>query len=795
MIAQWVCTVPDAMIGDDTLIHETQSISTRGRVRKLRYDFRDLLGGGTPAPIPGKRKRPNTVFYSDKSTLYTTQVGVVSREDLMIFCVRGVVRLPPLSTVQRLIEWNEKFDFGLSLRRCTNPDFISRAVIGEADGDCCGLSRDSVEKSSSWLLPAISVDLDSVLQRIPLPAAGHLLLLTAFKILQRFQQVGLFRQVSSVSNDLLQTDTIDFANFQDTATIFVTHTEDFALDAKLLFSLASRVMDTLYPVSELKKQLLQVILLDLASSRYDRRRAAKIVLRVLGNTQSKDLERSEVTALLLRILSNESELKEINGLLQRYCGSSAEYADLVCDSITSAIKIEPDTSTLALYVDILLQIRGLSGPIPESLTELLGTRSRIARAMLSDIAVLEKIEPLVVRIVEAIEKGVEYGGVVTKLPISSKVIADRTFIALGTTLAISLSAVKALLHFLAIGSPTELSSRIVSSLKMALSGCSTELLIELKPSISALLSANDASVFSVVYSIPLPILLNTINDFLISTSDNFLVDFSRQVSSHDINGIQQIIDDSGVKDLSFLLACFKSYECNGFTKTLERLISAASSSVHVTESVDSDVAMEVVGHSSKSADDESTPSFDLISLNRVVGCILQDARTQHENGIPLVFNLVEKSCCQNKGVVAAMVTKCCLDNGFGDQLIDFILRNDEGLPLERSVVYAVFHTLYKADNSTLSKSIFRSLSRMDVHHAQLNFIFAYGAFRILFRRKFPSWREFLGGLLDFMLIVEGEFDDADIDFLSPCTRSDLAHELPLVLVKIVSSGDIFTFSY
>lgn len=185
------------------------------------------------------------MFYSDKSTRYSTQVGAVPRDDLMILCVRGVVRTPPPSTVQRLIEWNEKFNFGLSLRRCTNPDFISRAVIGEADGDSCGLSRDSVEKSSSWLLPAISVDLDSVLQRIPLPAAGHLLLLTTFKILQRFQQIGLFRRVSSAIDGSVEPDMIDYADFETTATDHIIRSEDFNLDAKLLVSLSSKVRASL----------------------------------------------------------------------------------------------------------------------------------------------------------------------------------------------------------------------------------------------------------------------------------------------------------------------------------------------------------------------------------------------------------------------------------------------------------------------------------------------------------------------------------------------------------------------
>ena len=230
-------------------------MSTRGRVRKLRYDFRDLLGGGiSSAPIPNKRKRSNSVFYSDKSISYSTQVGAISRDDLMILCVRGIIRTPPPTLVQRLIEWNGKFDFGMSLRRCTNPDFISRAVIGEADGDSCGLSRDSVEKSSSWLLPAISVDLDSVLQRIPLPAAGHMLLLTTFKILQRFQQIGLFRSVSSVADSFLQPELIDLEKFENSATSCIVHTEDFILDAKLLVSLSSRVRILLFVIYFMAKR-------------------------------------------------------------------------------------------------------------------------------------------------------------------------------------------------------------------------------------------------------------------------------------------------------------------------------------------------------------------------------------------------------------------------------------------------------------------------------------------------------------------------------------------------------------
>lgn len=212
-------------------------------MRKLRYDFRDLLSSGGISSHPHvKRKRPSSVFYSENNRVYTTQIGAITRDDLMILCVKGVVRNPPPSTVQQLIEWNDKFGFGLSLRRCTNPDFISRALIGEADGSC-SISRDSVEKSSSWLLPAISVDVDSVLQRVPLSAAGHLLLLTCHKVLQRFENIGLFQKLKmeNVTEELFKWDAFDIACFEKGATNYVLQSEDFALDAKLLLSLTSRV--------------------------------------------------------------------------------------------------------------------------------------------------------------------------------------------------------------------------------------------------------------------------------------------------------------------------------------------------------------------------------------------------------------------------------------------------------------------------------------------------------------------------------------------------------------------------
>ena len=44
------------------------------------------------------------------------------------------------------------------------------------------VTRGAVERCAGWLIPAISVDVDVVLLRIPYVACAHLLLMTALKV-------------------------------------------------------------------------------------------------------------------------------------------------------------------------------------------------------------------------------------------------------------------------------------------------------------------------------------------------------------------------------------------------------------------------------------------------------------------------------------------------------------------------------------------------------------------------------------------------------------------------------------
>ena len=554
-------------------------------------------------------------------------------------------------------------------------------------------------------------------------------------------------------------------------------------------------MDTLFPVSELKTQLLRVIVDDLSSLRYERRRAAKVVLRVMRSEQSKDLGRDEMTALLTGILSNEHQLPELSALLHRFCGSSREYASVICNALLQAIHVESDTSTIVSYVDILMGINGLTTQVTEGLFELVGNRSRTAKDLMLDAGFRKSMEQLSLRAVEAIEEGVEYGGVVVKGPVSNETLPGQQFLECSATHVISLSAAKALLLLLSCGLSTELNLRIIPPLKAALSGCSSDQLHVLEPAIVSLLSLNNNYDFSILYEIPFPRLLSIINDSMLSVSDDCLLDFSRRISSsHDMSATRQIIVDSAITDLSYLYTILQSLESNRFTEALEQLLSDPSSRVN-DKDAGIEVAMEV-GGASGAPDDETTAAFDLNSVEAVAINILKDACTQHVNGVPLVFKLVERADCLNKSVLAGVVTQTCLDEGFGDQLIEYLTHNnEEGQPLEKSTLRTVFNILYQVDDSTLSKFVSRSLSRMDAQNAQLNFIYAYGACRILYERKFSAWRELLGSLLDFLLIVEGDFEDADIELLAPISRSDMVIELPTVLVRIISAGGTGTLCY
>ena len=551
-----------------------------------------------------------------------------------------------------------------------------------------------------------------------------------------------------------------------------------------------QVMDTLFPASDLKAPLLQVILTELASLRCERRRAAKIVLRVMGSLQSGELERAELTSLLIGILSNDHQLNELPALLYRFCGASAEYAGVIIDSLLKAIHVERDTSITALYVGILSAVNGLTPQLAENLLELLGNRTRTAKGLLLDSEFYKSMEPILRNTVEAIERGEEYGSIVMRRPILSEEIVELPFLDCSPNNMISINAAKSLFLLLSCGLSTDLCTRSVPILLAVISGCPSEKLNMLEPAIVPILSLNCGGAFSILYALPHHRLLSILNDFLLLASDDFLLDFSGRISiEHDANSIRQIVNDSGISDLSLLCTSLGAFESNHFTDVLKQLLTPPPAKVRIEQS-ESDVAMEIEGDSSRAFSEETVTDFTWDSLEIVAARVLDDARLQHVNGVALLFKLIKRADCHNKGVLAVVVTRCCLDMGFGDQLIDYLHHNDQGPPLERSIMHAIFNTLYEAENTLLSKFISRSLSRIDTQNVQLNFIFSYGACRVLFQRRFSAWRELLGSLLDFLLIVEGDFDDSDLEFLAPSTRSDLANEVPVVLVRIISAGDI-----
>jgi hypothetical protein len=76
-----------------------------------------------------------------------------------------------------------QYDFGSRLRAWENPDFISRALSGDSDGD--HISRRLIERSAEWLIPAISVDAKAIIERVPLEAVAHLYLVISIKICRR----------------------------------------------------------------------------------------------------------------------------------------------------------------------------------------------------------------------------------------------------------------------------------------------------------------------------------------------------------------------------------------------------------------------------------------------------------------------------------------------------------------------------------------------------------------------------------------------------------------------------------
>ena len=199
--------------GNTPVIEEgmNNSVSRSGRQRQLKYKFSDLYDDNyndedikyekaTP-PIIINKEGGNKRTIIVNNVKYTTPLGIPEESEWMYLCVRDVVRKPPEEVINLIKSYDTKYRFGNNLRSCTSPDFIVRAMLGETDADFA--SREMIEECASWVIPTITRDISNILNRMPLVAATHLLLLTGMKIYQRFVSYDIWTAATGTSNHTL----------------------------------------------------------------------------------------------------------------------------------------------------------------------------------------------------------------------------------------------------------------------------------------------------------------------------------------------------------------------------------------------------------------------------------------------------------------------------------------------------------------------------------------------------------------------------------------------------------------
>jgi hypothetical protein len=127
-----------------------------------------------------------------------TRWGIPDSADIVFLPLQLLCRVPPADIIKSVRSWNTKFRFGAQLRQSVDPDFIADVTGGRnSSGDqnsragTAVSSREDVLQSIGWLVPAIVADINNILNRIPMVACIHILLVTLVNVSQKLGQFGV----------------------------------------------------------------------------------------------------------------------------------------------------------------------------------------------------------------------------------------------------------------------------------------------------------------------------------------------------------------------------------------------------------------------------------------------------------------------------------------------------------------------------------------------------------------------------------------------------------------------------
>jgi len=286
------------------------------------------------------------IALSSRTDPYITQYGLPTQDSVMFMNVKDCPRVLSEDITKAMMNSDAKFKLGVKLRSCIDPDFISRTLV-----DC---DEQSMSRDTMWLIPAISEDLDLVLQRLPFQALCHLLRMVTVKVHDRFH-----------SNiwDFNQVDNQDESTFPFFGSVISKHddlftsddnTTDMKLIAALVFKL--QVLFTDYNTNQKSERntVLSIIMSSFEHENFNRRSVCRLFLgyffKVNSKSSSVTYSFDDVTRLGPICCDFMSALKTMYISLNKHNDSDAT---IIIDSVTNCFKSEGNIKVIRTMLQFL----------------------------------------------------------------------------------------------------------------------------------------------------------------------------------------------------------------------------------------------------------------------------------------------------------------------------------------------------------------------------------------------------------------------------------------------------------
>lgn len=700
----------------------------------------------------------------------------------MVLCSH-VARSPPESIIQQLAILNERHNLGASLRRCTDPDFISRAIIGESDGDKQKLTRSSVEKSSSWLLPTIAVDL-SVLNRIPLSGAGHLLLITALRIIQRFDNVGLTRDapVAVTVYKSCTVEQMDVMHFSAEVTAHLLHSEDLLLDTRLLFSLTQKILSLLLAFTAESMELLAVLMEDVKSPVSSHRRAFRMLLAVMATLQTENIDLLNDTSTRTTLLQAFSSTADPLEFLLRLSETSAKYKCIIRGALLEATRVETELSGIG---KLFAHCKSLHASVHEVTAAVLGfcanRRALAAQYYSSEYADVTAVQNVILASLQ------QRSNLHTLIVFESPVSADSaSYIRVPALLGLVHINVLLFCLFAASYNATPLAD-IITVLTAQVSRSQWS---RVTPAYLRLMQSHDPIACTrYVHYFPLEILLALLIANAPSVSNEYFSALSTALESASPQLLKATFNNLGTADTALFIQLWRSrgIQCAWFN-----ILETASTTSSIRCVPDEDMEIATSGECLSLAPEWK----DLSQVSTLCTNALTNATKQGTIGIPALFSTILASESKpQRRLLADSASASCITEGFESALLEYLFCDSP--PVDAEIYTDILVKLLTLPPNLLKSLMMKACATLHrSSNTTVNLLFTFCASERLFATLLTErgqWSSLISQLLEFLLEVEYSHDSSEATaifttLLSDTHRNNLELEFSKLLTRVLTQG-------